>query len=389
MDALILILSIAAGLIILTILVVIHELGHAIAAKRNGVKVEEFGIGFPPRAWSKTVPKSILGEKVTYSINWLPLGGFVKLQGEHDTDTKKGDYGAATFWQKTKILLAGVAMNWLAAAVLFTVLAFIGVPKIVDNQFNIASDNTIERQPVQLAYIEEGSPAAKAGLKVGDEVNHIAGRAITTVESMQQATREFNGQTVTVDFTRGGSSQSAEVALRSDETKKENEGYLGASLNQRESYRATWSAPVVGVGLTVQLTGLTFQGLGDTVVNLASGIAGKLTGNATQADVNLEKAGQGVAGPVGLLGVILPQLIKAGFDYVLLVMAIISLSLAALNVLPIPALDGGRWFMTAIARLFKRPLSPEKEELINGIGFMFLMALFVIITIADVGKILR
>jgi regulator of sigma E protease len=206
---------------------------------------------------------------------------------------------------------------------------------------------------------------------------------------MQQATREFNGQTVTVDFTRGGSSQSAEVALRSDETKKENEGYLGASLNQRESYRATWSAPVVGVGLTVQLTGLTFQGLGDTVVNLASGIAGKFAGNSTQADANLEKAGQGVAGPVGLLGVILPQLIKAGFDYVLLVMAIISLSLAALNVLPIPALDGGRWFMTAIARLFKRPLSPEKEELINGIGFMFLMALFVIITIADVGKILR
>ena len=115
------------GVIVLTILVVIHELGHALVAKRYGVVVEEFGIGFPPKAWGKTIPKSVLGKNVHFSVNWLPLGGFVKLQGEHDADTKKGDYGAATFWQKTQILLAGVAMNWVAAALVFSVLATVGM----------------------------------------------------------------------------------------------------------------------------------------------------------------------------------------------------------------------------------------------------------------------
>ena len=107
--------GIIVGLLVLTIIVVLHELGHALVAKRNGVIVEEFGIGFPPKAWGKKLSRSILGKNVVYSVNWLPLGGFVKLQGEHDTDTKKGDYGRATFWQKTKILLAGVAANWLTA----------------------------------------------------------------------------------------------------------------------------------------------------------------------------------------------------------------------------------------------------------------------------------
>ena len=122
-----LIVGILIGLFVLVVLVTIHELGHAIVARRNGVVVEEFGIGFPPQAWKKKLKNGVL-----FSINWLPLGGFVKLQGEHDDDSKKGDYGAATFWQKTKILLAGVAINWLAAVVLLTALAWTsGIPKII------------------------------------------------------------------------------------------------------------------------------------------------------------------------------------------------------------------------------------------------------------------
>lgn len=108
-----LLLGILIGLIVLVILVTVHELGHAIVARRNGVVVEEFGIGFPPKAWGKKLKNGIL-----LTLNWLPLGGFVKLQGEHDAASKKGDYGAATFWQKTKILLAGVVINWLVAVLL-------------------------------------------------------------------------------------------------------------------------------------------------------------------------------------------------------------------------------------------------------------------------------
>ena len=167
--------GIVIGVIALTILVVLHELGHALVARRNGVRVEEFGIGFPPAAYKKKVKKSFLGKNVVYSVNWLPLGGFVKLQGEHDDDKKTGDYGAATFWQKTKILLAGVAMNWLAAAVLLMLLAWFGLPQLVPHQFTVAGDTHVVYNPVVLASVEKDLPAESAGLKSGDAVISVNG----------------------------------------------------------------------------------------------------------------------------------------------------------------------------------------------------------------------
>lgn len=148
-----LIFGVILGLVILVLLVVVHELGHAIAARRNGVVVEEFGIGFPPKAWGKKLKNGVL-----FTLNWLPLGGFVKLKGEYDSADKKGDYGAATYWQKTKILLAGVLINWLVAAGILTVLAWVGLPKILPNQFSIASDTTMVKQPVELTVIAKDSP---------------------------------------------------------------------------------------------------------------------------------------------------------------------------------------------------------------------------------------
>ena len=158
--------GIIIGVIALTILVVAHELGHALVAKKHGVRVEEFGVGFPPAAYKKKIKKSILGKNVVYSINWLPLGGFVKLQGEHDDDKKPGDYGAATFWQKTQILLAGVAMNWVVAALLITVLAWFGLPQMVSNQFTVPGDTQTTDMPVTLASVEKDLPASKAGLQL-------------------------------------------------------------------------------------------------------------------------------------------------------------------------------------------------------------------------------
>ena len=189
-----LLVGILTGLIILILLVVVHELGHGIVARRNGVKVEEFGVGFPPKAWARTVKKSILGENVSFSLNWLPLGGFVRLKGEHDAADEKGTYGAASYWVKTKILLAGVVMNWIVAAVLLSFIALAGMPKILPNQFAVASDATLMTKPLEIAQVEDETPAKQAGLKVGDQLLRVNGAPIETSEELSDVTQDEKGK---------------------------------------------------------------------------------------------------------------------------------------------------------------------------------------------------
>lgn len=382
--------GVIVGIIVLTILVVIHELGHGIVARRNGVVVEEFGIGFPPRTWGKKIAHSILGKNVEYTINWLPLGGFVKLQGEHDSANKQGDYGAATFWQKTKILLAGVAMNWLAAAVLLSILAAVGLPKIFDDQFIVPSDTQVIPQPVELAGVSAGMPAAKAGLQQGDQILRFNSSPLTKETDLARLAQENKGKTVEVYYSRHGVENSTKVALRADN--KDKKGYLGALASQQVLIKAGWSAPIVGIGTTAQMTAITVQGLGDVVVKGLGGLFMQFSPDKhTQqsAKDNLATVGDSVAGPVGIFGKIFPAAQKAGLTHIILLAAIISLSLAVMNILPIPALDGGRWFVTAVFHALKKPLNKELEEKIHGTGFMILMALVVLVTIADVGKIWR
>jgi regulator of sigma E protease len=375
--------GIVLGLLILVLLVVVHELGHAIAARRNGVVVEEFGIGFPPRAWKKKLKNGVL-----FTLNWLPLGGFVKLQGEHDSASKKGDYGAATYWQKTKILLAGVAINWLVAAGILTVLAWVGLPKILPNQFTIPSDTTITKQPVELTVVAKDSPAESAGLKVGDKVVRFAGEPVPTADALAQKTEQKKGQKVEMIYSRKGVEYSTSVTLREDSKT----GYLGVGSGQREQIQASWSAPIVGVMTTAQFTGLTLTGLGDVVANLVKGVAMQLSPDQNardQASRDLNSVGNSIAGPIGILGVVFPAAEQAGPTQLAFLTAIISLTLAVMNILPIPALDGGRWFIMTIFRIMKKPLSKEREERIQGTGFMVLMVLVILVTIADVGKILK
>jgi regulator of sigma E protease len=380
-----LILGIIVGAIALTFLVAVHELGHAIVARRNGVVVEEFGIGFPPKVWAKKLKNGIL-----FSVNALPLGGFVKLQGEHDAARKKGDYGAATFWVKTKILLAGVLINWLTAVVLFTILALTGLPKVIPNQFTIASDTTTFSSPVTLSAVEANTPADKAGLKKGDAIVRFAGQQVLTTDALLNATKDHKGQKVEVIYNRGGNEQRTFATLRGDNNDKK--GYLGVGTAQQNIMRSTWSAPVVGVVLTGQLTAATFDGLGKLVGNLAVGLGSQLSGSEkTRQDggKDLQTAGDSVSGPIGILGVLFPAAQQAGFSTVILVTALISLTLAVMNVLPIPALDGGRWFTMAVFRLLKKPLTKDREEKIQAAGFLTLMALVVVVTILDVTKFFK
>lgn len=377
-----LLLGIIVGIIALTLLVVVHELGHAIAARRNGVVVEEFGIGFPPRAWSRK-----LKNKVLFSINWLPLGGFVRLQGEHDEASKKGDYGAASFWVKTKILLAGVAINWITAAILLTILAITGLPKALPNQFVVQSDTKEVLQPVQLGTINANYPAAKAGLQTRDKIVRFAGQEVKTPEDLIALTRKYAGKDVEVIYSRGGSESTAKVKL-----KKDGNVLLGASLVQLSETKATWSAPIVGFVVTGQLTIETLKGLGTMIGSLASGVVNQLSPDANvrkQGSEEVATVRDSVAGPVGIFGILFPAAQQSGLTQLTFLVAFISLGLAVMNVLPIPALDGGRWFTMAGFRLFKKKLTREREEKIQAVGFMVLMALVVLVTIADVGKIIQ
>jgi regulator of sigma E protease len=260
------------------------------------------------------------------------------------------------------------------------------MPKILPDQFSVASDTVAINSPVRLGDIKEGYPAAEAGFQVGDEINSIAGEPVDTVEDVIDTGTDNRGKTVTVAYTREGVGETKEVTLRDADSE-----VFGAGLSQERSLSATWSAPIVGVATTAQFTAATIQGVGQLASDFFGGLVGQLTTNEqarSEARERVDRAGDSVAGPVGILGVIFPAASESGVVEVLFLAAIISLTLAVMNVLPIPALDGGRWFVTALFKLFRKPLTKSREEAIHGAGFMALMALIVIITVADVGKIL-
>lgn len=380
------------GLILFIGLVVVHEYGHFIVARRNGVDVEEFGIFFPPRLYKRKTKGGW-----DFTINAVPLGGFVRLKGEHDSDTAKGTFGAATLWVKTKIMAAGVVMNLLTAIVLFTILALIGMPKLIDNQFTVQRDTQLVSSKVLVGYISEGSPASKAGMKSQDELTDIgvSGSSpvgISTADDLPSVTKQFAGEKVNIYFVRDGQHKTAQTTLLTKEaveaSKKTNDpkGYLGISPAEFTLRRSTWSAPVVAVGFTAQLTGLTFQGLGHAIGGLGSLIAGAVTGNTTARQNGQTTASSQVSGPVGIF-VIMKDGSLLGFQFMLFIIAIISLTLAIMNILPFPALDGGRLWMTLAAHgILKRPLSAKMEENINAAGFVVLLGLIILITFVDVKR---
>ncbi len=360
------------ALILFVSLVVLHELGHFWAARHSGVEVEEFGLGFPPRA------KKLFKKGGTlYTLNWLPLGGFVKLKGENDSAKEKGSYGAAPLWAKVRIMLAGVAMNVIVAFGMLTFLALVGMPKIVDNQFSVSRDTKILRNDVLVGYVEPGSPAETAGLKPGDRMESIGlpgqgQHTIQAAENLPALTHEFAGKKVQIEYRHNGLLQTVSVQLMSrDQADSSQKGYLGISPTTFELTRSTWSAPIVAAGLIKQFTVLTYKGLGGAISNVFSR--------------HFAAASSEVSGPVGVF-MLLKNGSVLGYQFILMIIAIISLTLALINVLPIPALDGGRLFVTLLYRAMRRPLSKQTEERIHGTGFLVLMTLVVLITIVDITR---
>jgi regulator of sigma E protease len=386
-------LLVVLGILLFIGLVVIHEWGHFIMAKRNGVDVEEFGIGFPPKVWGRKTKGGWL-----FSINLLPLGGFVRLKGEHDDADGKGTFGAASLGAKTKIMAAGVVMNLLTALVLLTALGWAGTPLLVCDQYTVPGDTKIvsdeKANKVIVESVEKGSPAARAGLQKGDRIVAAGPAAgvkerVTPECSLGEITKKSAGSGFIIGYERNGQLHNGITTLLGEKEVAESngqKGYLGITTSSGLRFvRATWSAPAMAVGETVQFTKLTFVGLGKALAGLGSLVAGGVTGNTQARQHGQTAASSQVSGPLGIFFVL-----KAGSSlgllFVLFIIAIISLTLAVMNILPIPALDGGRLWLTLIMHGLHKPLTKEREELINGIGFLVLMGLIVLITIVDIKR---
>lgn len=366
------------GLFMFIMLVVVHEFGHFIMARRNGVDVEEFGIFFPPRLWKKRMKGGW-----DFTINLIPLGGFVRMKGEHDSDTEPHSFGSASLGAKTKIMLAGVVMNLLTAFVLLMALAWIGMPKLLPHQYTVKSDTTVVKNEVLVGYVEPHSPAQQAGLKTTDQLlsltpSHGKTIPVTSASALPAVTKGLAGQKVTITYRdrqqqiikRQVTFLSKSVVAKSLKSNVP-KGYMGISPTQYTLQRSSWSAPITAAGLLAQITALTFKGIGTAIVGLLQG--------------NTAKASSQVSGPVGIF-----ELLRTGsllgYQFVLMIIAVISLSLAIMNVLPIPALDGGKLFVTLVARGLHKKLTETAEAIIYGTGFAILIVLVILITIVDVNR---
>lgn len=399
-------LGIIIGLVILMLLVVAHEFGHFIMARRNGVRVLEFGIGFPPRAiawvrnpsWQKgkkgvkkwiRLPKSEWEKPqkhMIFSINWLPIGGFCSMDGESDSDTRKGTFGAASFWQKTKILFGGVLMNWLVAFVVLTILAFTGMPQFIEHQFYLGNDAEIIGGGVSVIDVIEGSPAEKAGFNNGDQIIQVDDQDVMYPTDVTTYGQEHAGESVRYTVKSGDEEKELTAKLNPEGS----EYSLGVSMSYGQTFiRSSWSAPIVGLGTTIQLTGETFRGLGDMIWNLVSGAVRQFSSDSVVREAGqnaISAAGDAVSGPIGIIGIIFPTFASSGASNLAFLAALISVSLACMNVLPIPALDGGRWLLIAIYKLRKKPLTKETEEKIVSRAFMVLIMLIILISILDITR---
>ncbi len=419
-------LTIVTFLIILSILVFAHELGHFITARKFGVTAEEFGFGFPPRmfgiqVWKekkiekKDISEEIeieveqitdsVGNKITeqiisdkikeidqtrtvrkwrwvwgrreltgedanygtvYSINWVPLGGFVKIKGENgENEQAKDSFASRPIWQRFFMLVAGVTMNIILAIFLIIIGYLIGLPQIIDK---LDSRAIVSDEKLQVVQVIDQSPAAKAGLKIGDTIISINDIKFTNFDDLQNYVASHTKEQLNYKIKRGQDEFVKQIVpeLRPETSK----GGIGIGITLTGIVRYPWYLAIwLGIKTTFTLIwaiSLAFYQL----------IKGLLVGQGVSAEL---------AGPVGI-AVLTGEVARMGFIYILQFTALLSINLAIINFLPIPALDGGRALFLAIEKIKGAPVKREIENLIHNIGFILLMILVLLVTFHDLTR---
>lgn len=348
-------------LAVLSLLVLFHEWGHYITARLTGMDVEEFSIGFPPRVYS-WVRKS---DGMKWTIGALPIGGYVKIKGEDpnaEGAADKDSFSSKKIWQKLLVLVAGVIMNVVLAAILLSIGFMIGIPSITeDGAPKIAN---VRDEAVRVTEVLPGT-SAEGQLKMGDTILEIDGTAVTEGDAARELLNA-SGEEVDLRIDRQGEQQ--ELTLERTYVESIGSEAIGAGVAKTGYVRyPIWYAPIKGIVSTVGL-------LGAIVVAFWQLIVGLFTGAGMSA---------AVAGPIGIAAAT-GEVASLGFVYLLQFAAILSLNLAILNILPVPALDGGRVVFVLYEAIFRKPANAKVEAALHNAGFILLMGLIIIVTYRDI-----
>ncbi len=349
-------------IIVLGILIFVHEAGHFFVAKKVGMKVEEFGLGFPPRIFG------IKRKGTIYSINWIPFGGFVKILGENGEDNSPDSFNKKSAWSRVLVLVAGVTMNVLLAMVLLIFVNAVGLRiGLVDGPSGEATDIK-----VQIIQVAPNSPAMDAKLLVLDTVVSLSTDTqrvvIEEVTDIQTFVGQNKGREIVMEILRGKETKNINIVPRVDPPS--GQGAMGVTLIKTGVvtypwYEAIWRGAYDGI----RITAATAVGYATIIKNLFT------TGSA----------GVNISGPVGI-AVLTGQATKTGFNYLLQFIAIISINLAIINIVPFPALDGGRLLFILIEKIKGSPVNRKIEGWVNAVGFFALIAVMIFITMRDISR---
>lgn len=354
-------LAIIFVIIFISALILVHEWGHFYAARILGVRVEEFGFGFPPRLFSR------VRNGVRYSLNTLPFGGFVRIFGEHgEGEGSRESFASRSPRHRFIILAAGIFMNFILAWVFFTIASGIGVP--------VTGGEEMSGVPVSIIGVMSNSPAEDAGLKLGDQIIEARGREVSLRIEKEDDVRAFadayRGEEVVLVVRRSNEVQEIVVLPRA--ISPAGEGPLGIILGRLMIEHTPWyRAPMAGLTSLAYSTAAIVMGLFDLLKTL----------------VSEGRTPAGVSGPIGIIR-FAGDSQALGIAYFLQFIGILSVNLAVLNFLPIPALDGGRIFFLLIEKIRGKPVSQHAEHVAHAAGFIILVILMLLVTYKDLAHIL-